>query len=154
MKQCKSCEAYKHLSEFYNHPLSKDKKDSSCKDCKKEANNRNRAKNSEKYKEYDRARANQPKRVAARKAYARTEEGKRKQREGGKAWVRRNPEKRKAHNAVSNAIRDGKLFKKPCKKCGEVKVQAHHEDYNKPLDVIWLCVSCHSAHHVELKTLK
>ncbi len=35
--------------------------------------------------------------------------------------------------------------KKPCGVCGHEKVQAHHEDYSKPLDVNWLC----KKHHVE-----
>lgn len=55
------------------------------------------------------------------------------------------PEKRKARNAVSWAIYTGKI-KKPnnceiCKK--ESKVEGHHEDYSKPLNVKWLCFSCH-----------
>lgn len=33
-----------------------------------------------------------------------------------------------------------------CKECGEKKTQAHHPDYSKPLDIIWLC----KKHHAEL----
>lgn len=62
------------------------------------------------------------------------------------AWVDRNREKRAAHVIVGNAIRDGRLIRKPCEICGAEKVTAHHPDYSKPLTVKWLC----SKHHGEL----
>lgn len=55
------------------------------------------------------------------------------------------PEKYKARTAVGNALRNGSLKRKPCW-CGETKVEAHHEDYSKPLDVVWLCIK----HHMDL----
>jgi hypothetical protein len=36
-------------------------------------------------------------------------------------------------------VRRGKVQRLPCAVCGEVKVRAHHADYAKPLDVVWLC---------------
>lgn len=57
---------------------------------------------------------------------------------------RNNPLKYKARTAVGNALRDGRLTRRPCAGCGTSKrVQAHHHDYSKPLDVIWLCFRCH-----------
>lgn len=50
-----------------------------------------------------------------------------------------------ARVAVRNAIRRGELVKGQCF-CGATRVQAHHHDYSKPLDVVWLC----HQHHVEL----
>lgn len=46
---------------------------------------------------------------------------------------------------VSYALRIGKITRpSTCSKCKEAnEVQAHHEDYTKPLDIIWLCKSCH-----------
>jgi len=58
-------------------------------------------------------------------------------------WRKNNPEKVKAHRKVYSAVRNGTLIKEPCF-CGETKVQAHHYDYSKPLDVEWLC----KDHHV------
>lgn len=43
----------------------------------------------------------------------------------------------------------GKLPKQPCELCGAVKAQAHHEDYFKPIDVRWLCATCHRKLHRE-----
>jgi hypothetical protein len=52
-----------------------------------------------------------------------------------------------AHKEVKLAIISGKLIPKPCEICGRPEFAAHHEDYNKPLDVKWLCVSCHMSLH-------
>ena len=49
------------------------------------------------------------------------------------------------------AVKKGLLTRpKFCSVCGrEVFVEAHHEDYNKPLEVIWVCKSCHeNIHHL------
>lgn len=43
-------------------------------------------------------------------------------------------------------IKRGKLIKQPCKVCGNVNSESHHEDYTKPREVIWLC----REHHLEL----
>ena len=43
--------------------------------------------------------------------------------------------------------RRGRLKQKPCESCGSVDSQMHHEDYDRPLKVRWLCVSCHAARH-------
>ena len=48
---------------------------------------------------------------------------------------------------MSKAIRDGSLIRQPCERCGHPKTDGHHEDYSKPLDVIWLCRRCHLQHH-------
>lgn len=45
------------------------------------------------------------------------------------------------------AVKTGKLTKLPCEVCGDVKVQAHHDDYAKPLEVRWLCRRHHVEHH-------
>lgn len=40
-----------------------------------------------------------------------------------------------------------KLFKYPCLLCGSMSTVKHHVDYNKPLNVLWLCKHCHSMLH-------
>ena len=43
----------------------------------------------------------------------------------------------------------GLLDPKPCHNCGSTTtIHKHHEDYSKPLDVEWLCKSCHEDHHI------
>lgn len=55
--------------------------------------------------------------------------------------------KQKARAAVGHALRDGKMEKQSCIDCGSEESQSHHEDYSKPLDVTWLCRSCHESRH-------
>jgi hypothetical protein len=63
------------------------------------------------------------------------------------------PERKKAHNIVNNAIRDEKITRPDaCSICNSNTciIQAHHLDYCKPLDVIWVCPSCHKEIHKNL----
>jgi hypothetical protein len=41
----------------------------------------------------------------------------------------------------------GKIKKGPCRVCGGTRIQAHHPDYNKPLEVLWLCHKHHMDTH-------
>lgn len=69
----------------------------------------------------------------------------------------RYPEKQAAKQEVTKALKSGRLIRPPvCQGCGldpglardgRPLIQAHHEDYSRPLDVSWLCLSCHSAQH-------
>jgi len=68
-----------------------------------------------------------------------------------KEWGRTNKEKTYAHSRVQSAIKWGILTKENCVICDDPKSQGHHEDYSKPLDVIWLCQSHHRQRHEELK---
>lgn len=64
-------------------------------------------------------------------------------------YAKRYPEKIKAQNTLRNAIRRGKIVRPSCcSEClGAGRIDAHHADYSKPLDVEWLCRSCHTARH-------
>ncbi|WP_281517596.1 hypothetical protein [Ferranicluibacter rubi] len=44
-----------------------------------------------------------------------------------------------AHLAVQRAVKAGDLARQPCKVCGIDTVDAHHDQYDDPLDVRWLC---------------
>lgn len=60
-------------------------------------------------------------------------------------YIEKNREKSRAWTRVYMAIKDGTLVKPgKCSKCNkECIVDAHHEDYLKPLEIIWLCRDCH-----------
>jgi hypothetical protein len=51
-----------------------------------------------------------------------------------------------ARNILNKAVVRGDVERKPCEVCGNPKVDGHHEDYAKPLEVRWLC----RKHHMEL----
>lgn len=57
--------------------------------------------------------------------------------------------KRMAHEAVQKAVKRGDLVRSDvCDCCGErARVQGHHADYERPLDVRWLCSRCHKNIH-------
>lgn len=52
---------------------------------------------------------------------------------------------KQANTTASNAIRDGKLtVAAACHYCGDTgKLEGHHWNYYRPLDVTWLCKRCH-----------
>lgn len=155
IKTCICCGESLVLSEFYRHPRMADGRLGKCKECVKSAVRNNRRKNIEYYREFDRNRSNLPHRVLARKEYAKTEAGLAARRKGSSAWARRNPKKRKAQIAVGNAIRDGRLIPLPCEVCFNTHdIQAHHDDYNKPLEVRWLCAKHHKEVHANMPQLK
>ncbi len=133
-KTCFKCSETKPLDEFYKHSQMPDGHLNKCKECTKKDVRQNRSSKRGKYSDYEKIRRQNPKRRENQLAYQRTKRMK-------------SPEKYKAYNIVNNAIRDGKLIRKPCKVCGTAKVQAHHRDYNKPLEVEWLCFK----HHREIE---
>jgi hypothetical protein len=55
------------------------------------------------------------------------------------------PEKVKCWEMVRAAMNRGEIKRADlCFKCGKPgKVEAHHKNYNFPLDIIWLCAFCH-----------
>jgi len=143
MKKCKVCNKFKSETGFYSGRT--------CKECTKKSVRKNRLKNIEYYREYDRLRSGLLKRVRARKEYAekcKKDPILRKLSNAKKLeYIKRNTVKRAAHILTDNAIRSGVLVKKPCEFCGKKKVQAHHDDYSKPLEVRWLCIKHHHEHH-------
>lgn len=65
-------------------------------------------------------------------------------------WNRENRDARRAHALVADALRAGTLKRGKCW-CGSLRVEAHHGDYTKPLEVEWVCRKHHRAIHAELR---
>jgi hypothetical protein len=137
-KVCFKCNVDKPLSEYYKHRQMGDGHLNKCKECTKKDANQHRANNLERIREYDRQRGKLAKRIANNTEITR-------------AWRAEDSRRQKAHSAVSKAVRHGTLIKEPCCRCGNEKSVAHHDDYDKPLDIMWLCQPCHKQRHKELK---
>jgi ribosomal protein S27AE len=137
-KECFKCKTVKPLEDFYKHPRMADGHLNKCKECNKHDSTSNRNKNLEKYRAYDRERGKIPERIKANT-------------EVNRAWREEDKSRSRAHRAVSCAIQSGLLVRLPCVRCGDAKSVAHHEDYDKPLEVMWLCQPCHKQRHKELK---
>lgn len=64
-----------------------------------------------------------------------------------KEYRRANKEKVSAQNKLNRAIANGTLVRGKCQVCGLSNADAHHYDYSKPLDVLWLCRLHHHRLH-------
>lgn len=140
---CKICNSIKDAADFYSSNQSR------CKECIKKSVRANRASKIDHYRAFDRARASMPHRVAARKEYQQTDAFAKSHNAAVKRWEAKHPERKRASTTVGNAIRDGRLVPWPVCAIPECncKPQAHHPDYDRPLDVVWLCQAHHKQAH-------
>jgi ribosomal protein S27AE len=138
-KTCFKCNSVKPLTDFYKHSAMADGHLNKCKECAKYDATQHRNNNLEKVRAYDRKRSKNKDRIAIATEYT-------------KLWRKADRRRVVAHNAVARAIKSGKLKRLPCEQCGNDQSVAHHDDYDKPLFVKWLCHSCHIKHHKRLNT--
>ncbi len=151
MKECSSCNVTKNFSDFYKMEKMKDGYLNKCKECVKSRVKKHRHENVESIQAYEKSRSSLSHRVEARAIYQKTEKGIQAVRRAKIAYAERNPMIKASHVIVGAAIKNGTL-KKPstCSCCGaSKKVEGHHDDYTRPLDVRWLCSTCHKAWHRE-----
>lgn len=83
------------------------------------------------------------------KEYYKTNNGKKHIKLAIKRSEKKYPHKQAARIKLNSAVKLGKIDKpKTCQKCGKSgRIEGHHNDYSKPLNVLWLCKSCHSKKH-------
>lgn len=149
-KVCFKCLMQKPIDDFYKHSAMKDGHLNKCKSCTKDGANKHRQENLERMRSYDRMRGSMPHRVAARTEYQKTQAFAQIHRAAAARWASSHPQRRNAQVMVGNALRSGVLTKQPCFCCGE-KAEAHHPDYDRPLDVVWLCTTHHNEVHAMAK---
>lgn len=101
--------------------------------------------NKERIGEYHKGRRNE-RNATRRKRYA-----DHKEQEIEKIYFRRKKYYGSASVKVLNALVAGKIKKYPCEVCGAEPAEAHHDDYNRPLDVRWLCKQHHTEWHKKNK---
>lgn len=144
-KSCTQCGQRLPLNDFYNNRSRADGKADACKQCHRAGIERYRAANKEKCRKqaYRWLQRNLAARRAKQAIWRRNNPE--KCNAILRRWRERHPEACKAHNIVGRAKRNGTLVPpSTCEHCGkQVRLEAHHPDYSKPLEVIWLCIRCH-----------
>lgn len=135
MKKCKKCLEVKNENEFYKHSQMKDGLLNFCKSCVIVRVSSYWYKNVEihRIKERERwqRRKSNPNEIERRKKYNRD-------------WYAKDKNRCKSHGAVHRKLKP----KEYCEICGiKAKMNAHHDNYEKPLEVLWCCVLCHRKIH-------
>lgn len=132
-KTCSKCGRSLPISEFNRNKNNKDGLQDKCRRCFSKYNKARYAANREKFKA-DVAAYRESNPEACLKTRL--------------ATCEKNPTRTNANRAVEAALKAGAI-KNPgvCYGCGceagEHRIEAHHHDYSKPLDVVWLCTPCH-----------
>lgn len=132
-KKCIQCQEIKPLEVFKWDGRIKGKKGSICRKCDNERSRTYYLNNIEKVRKRKREASRKKTKKQLYERYLRVKA--------------KDPEKYKARYTLRNAVKWGKVIKQPCQVCGNVKSQGHHEDYSKPLEVIWLCKEHHDDKH-------
>lgn len=170
MKKCKKCGVIKLLNKFYKHKKMKDKYRNECKECMKARIKEYRKNNIKKYKIYNKQWKKENVEKIERYSKQYYKKNKKTINIKGKKWKKNNRDKiqkyekrynqtenqklrHRVYMEIYNAIKLGKLKRQPCEVCGAKKVEAHHPNYNEPLEIKWLCRKCHLEWHKNNKTI-
>lgn len=168
-RKCKKCQETKNIEYF-----TKDKRNScgrgyECYECHRlrnreyskrmpdEVYNRKLLKRSE-YGKNNREKINARLREKARENPEKIKEKAKKYRESHKMemrqyadkWREKNWKKVLAQSVVQDHVNRGNLTrpeKCPICKSEDYRIEAHHYDYDKPLEIMWLCQKCHLSLH-------
>lgn len=160
-KACSKCGERKPLDAFHADPRQQDGRRAICKACRCAQEGARRARNVDIIRQQQREyyQRNRGELCAYQSRYRRANRAKlrayfreyRKRRpdvfrKSLLKWQKQNPEKRRAHSLFWAALRRGEIEKlDACQDCGAGGyVEAHHDDYSKPLEVRWLCETCHA----------
>ena len=146
MKKCFKCNVIKDLSGFYPHKKMADGHLNKCKECAKKDSDDNF-----KRKMLD------PNWQIKERERQRNKEANRRDLGLARQYKKKTipyKERKGKYGEYMNAIQNGWLTPQPCEVCGKEKSQGHHEDYSKPLDVVWLCIRHHQDRHIHLRNAK
>ncbi len=145
LKRCSRCRNSRPRTQFSKDASRRDGLDHKCKLCRKN----HRGDNREHYSSYRSSYYRQHREHVASyyRAYVRRPEHSERQGAYSKRALQCHPDRHAARSTARAAIRKGVLTPQPCEACGEPKVEAHHDDYSRPLDVRWLCFEHHLAVH-------
>jgi hypothetical protein len=137
VKLCSICKEEKDIFTFQKKCTSSDGYATICKPCGAAQDRQRRLDNTEKYREKDKRRYQNH--TERKKVYKRLADKKKK-----------HPERVRAKQKLKYYMKSGKIIKPTsCNVCHKERpIDGHHEDYNDPLGIIWLCKPCHTKHHI------
>lgn len=141
-RTCTTCGLSLPLDRFYVKDKRTGRLTARCKKCDNEASRAYRAKTPLTDDQRAEIRARQQK---LRDEWRKDPEWRARRRRNHKKVRERYPDRMYANNALAGAVRRGQVVRpSSCSQCDNTRdIQAHHEDYSKPLEVIWLCRDCH-----------
>ncbi|HVZ06239.1 hypothetical protein [Hyphomicrobium sp.] len=158
-KRCSSCFSVKVVSEFSRDRSQRDGHSRICRQCDSEQGRERRREKG------DLIRVRERRRYAANPYRQRQKAAQHRRSDRGKAinllavrrYRERNEQKYQAHIRVRHAIAAGTLVKADRCEFANLggcagRIEAHHEDYDRPLDVRWLCVEHHNERHHKPRT--
>lgn len=130
LRRCVVCQEELPTTEFYKHPHGLYGVQSKCKPCMRIYMRQHRLSKREYYRKYDSDRYQM-----------------------GRKIVTRDEKKKRATAMVNIRVQRGTMDKPTqCSRCDSTdRIEAHHEDYDQPLVVTWLCRLCHADHHATEK---
>jgi hypothetical protein len=136
MKKCSICKTEKCFSKFWRRKDRKSGYSSACKDCSNEKRYKKKIQNWEHH-------------INVRKIWY--EKNRKKQIEKQTNYNKNKADRKKiyARHQLNDAVKLGHIKRmENCQICNrKCKTEAHHADYTKPLDVIWVCKKCHIKIH-------
>lgn len=128
LKKCARCGELKPLEEFHKSRFGNGGRQAYCKACQAKCMRQWRRDNP------DQCREHQRKHIATHR--------------------KRHQDRAIARQKITWLLKSGKLTPGPCIVCGTTEdIQAHHPDYSKPPDVVWICRPHHQDHHAGRLTL-
>ena len=129
MKYCPKCKNQKSNGEFYNSPKRSDGLRAYCKKCSRIINIENSEYCKNRFRERYKNESGFKEKILTN--------------------IKFNKEKNRARDAVKKAIASGKIIRMPCNICSSIsRTEAHHKDYSKKLEIVWLCSAHHKAVHI------
>lgn len=134
-KVCRECKRDLPLEKFSKHAGNKDGLQDRCKDCFSKYNRERYARDRDRFKKAVREyKIKNPEKVLAQRLSKCIAE----------------PSAKRAYKVVEAAIASGELVRPDhCLGCGcsnkEHRIEAHHNSYDRPLEVLWLCTPCHRS---------
>lgn len=164
-RECTICKQEKPLEEFGKCSKGKYGHDAQCKKCKyqksgrkhylenKEKCHENASRYAKKNRESINKRVRDDYNQEPEKYLDRLRENRKSNKDTLKRYRENHREKINAQNQLRDHVKRGNIIKpSKCSICASDKwIEAHHADYTKPLDVVWLCKKCHVSIHKGFK---